>query len=124
MKLRDKILNQPTLEMIKVWVSDWQSHVYLKPLSIKEHEAWESVILNEDGTTNKSISLKASMVVASCYDENGDKVFTEKDLEALGEQAAGPINKLFAKCSKINAISKSDVEELEGNSGKTSSSKR
>lgn len=123
MNLREQILATAKLEMKKVFVKAWNTYVFLKPLSIKEHEKWEKQIINDDGTAKDNISLKASMVIASCYDEAGNKLFEPGDIEALGETAAEPINKLFAVCSELNAITSKDIDELEGNSEATKSGK-
>ncbi|MDO6718814.1 hypothetical protein Q4575_05340 [Psychrosphaera sp. 1_MG-2023] len=115
MNLRDKILSQPTPTMDKVHVKAWNVDVFIKPLTIKEHEEWESLAFSKNGKRSENVSLKASLVIACAHDESGTKIFTNDDIGSLSELYAEPINKLFAKCSELNGLTDNDVKELEGN---------
>jgi hypothetical protein len=122
--LREQILKQQDQTMEKVFVQAWGCHVFLKPMTVAEQEAWEKSVFDAKGEAKEDVSLKASVVVACACDEQGKKIFQPSDVAELAKKSAAPVNKLFNIASKLNGITESDVEELKGNSKETSKGKR
>ncbi len=89
--------------------------VYVKALTIKEQEEFETLAMDDTGSMKTDISIKSLMVVKSVEDEQGNKLFTMDDMDQLSTMPSAPINKLFSVSSRLNNITEKDIEELKGN---------
>jgi hypothetical protein len=52
----------------------------------------------------KMENSKAKLISLALYDKDGNKVFTDKDIEIINSLPAKLVNKLFEACSKVNGI--------------------
>ena len=57
-----------------------------------------------------------SLVVICTVDENGDRVFTDEDVEAVGRKSANALDTIVSAARELNAPGEEDVEELSKNS--------
>ena len=55
-------------------------------------------------------NIRAALVAKTAVDENGKRLFTSKDVEALGKIAAKPIDRMFEVAQRLNGMKKEDLE--------------
>lgn len=117
---RDQILSAPdasSLPLKPVKVPEWGGEVFVRSLSGAERDALEAALVSDKkgDKSDRMRNIRARFVVASACDEKGVPLFTEADIQALGNKAAKPIDRVFSVAQKLNGLSNDDVEELAGN---------
>lgn len=118
---RDEILGADDLKREAVEVPEWGGSVYVRALTGTERDSFEESIMDIK-QTGKSVSAKvilAAMRAKLCarciVGENGERLFSDEDVEALGEKSAAALDRVFTVAQKLNAIGEGDIEELKGN---------
>ena len=48
----------------------------------------------------------------TCVDENGNRLFGDKDHKELGQKAASALDRIFETAQRLNALGNEDVEAL------------
>ena len=56
-------------------------------------------------------NVRAKLVAACCY-ENGQRAFSDDDVEAIGNVRADVIDRLFGVAQRLSGMKDEDVEEL------------
>ena len=54
-------------------------------------------------------------MVAVCVDEEGNQLFSEKDISALGKKSAHALDKIFEVGQRLSGITKEDVDDMSKN---------
>lgn len=109
---REAILSASDLSSVEVSCPEWGGSVFVKMMTGSDRDRWESTHF-----ANPTKDVRARLAVFTVCDEAGNPLFTETDLEALGRKSVAPLQRIFNAALKLNRISKSDVDELEKNSG-------
>jgi len=96
----------------------WGGSVRLKSLTGHGRDNFEQKCVNRrKGKDNMDLrGLKVALLALTIVDTDGKLMFTEKELHALNNKAAAPINLLFEKAQEMNGLGEDIVKELEGNS--------
>ena len=79
-----------------------------------ERDAFESGCLKGKGK-NREVNLenmRAKLVAYCCVDEQGQRVFSDADVKALGEGPANLLDRLFAVAQRLSGMRDEDVDEL------------
>ena len=116
---RSTILGATDLKIEECDVSKWWGDVvFIKSLSGIDRDAFESSMFEGRGKDRKEnlANLRARLLVKTIVDENGGRLFTDKDVRALGNKNAAPLDKCFAQSRKLSGMSDEDVEEMVKNS--------
>lgn len=99
----------------KVEIPEWNDHVYVRIMSGAERDQWE--ILTTTLIKNPEIiNVRAALCAMTICDKSGQRLFTNDQIEKLGEKSAIPLDRVFAVAKRINKLSEEDIEELEKNS--------
>jgi len=113
------ILAAKDKKQVEVTVPEWLDDagqpgvVCLRVLTGTERDRFEAEFVGG----NKSVDMVRAKLVAKCLcDSEGNRLFTEQEIPALGEKSAAVLDRLFTQCMKLNRFTKDDVEELAGNS--------
>lgn len=124
---RESILKQRALPTEKVMCPEWadadtppeDAYVIVRTLTGHERDAWEKSLTVGKGHKAK-VSLddiRAKLAVATCVDDEGRPIFTgESDIAELSQRTCLPLSRVFDAASKLNGLSKEDVDELMGES--------
>jgi hypothetical protein len=120
----DDILKAEDLETREVDVPEWGGSVLLRALDGTGRDAWEASRTaqrtNLDGTVEIAADLsniRAKLVVQSIVDEDGKRVFTDRDVAALGKKSALVLDRLFDITAEMSGIGPKSAADAEGNSG-------
>lgn len=117
---REDILTAQDLVTEGVEVPEWGGSVFIRTLTGTERNTWElEAVPNAnrgDYQSMELLNLREKLLVKVIVDEEGKRLFTDKDIKALGEKSAAALDRLFEVAQRLNRLSARDVEELEKNS--------
>lgn len=116
---RDAILSASDATTEDVDVPEWGGTVRVRGQSGTERDHFESSMLVKRGKTRdvSLVNARAKLVSLSVVDENGERVFSDGDVVALGHKSAAALTRVYEIASRLSGLSNEDVDELEGNSG-------
>lgn len=88
--------------------------VTLSVISGTERDAFDALCIIAEKTSSYR-GLKARLVAMHLVDEDGARLFPDKELGALSSKSSAVIARLFNECCKLSGIEAGAIEELEGN---------
>lgn len=117
--LRDQILAISDIQTEEVTVPEWGGLVVrMRGMSAAERDRWEEEMIQIKGktTTINRRNARARLVVRCAVDQDGNRIFGNDDIAALGQKSAAAMDRLYEVASRLSGISDEDMEELAGNS--------
>lgn len=123
---RKKILEANDLTSKTVPVPEWNGDVIIKMMTGTERDTWEDSLFEGKGKDRKSNykNLRAKLLSMCLVGEDGKRIFSDKDIDALGNKSAKALDRLYTIAAELNGIGAKEEEELTKNSvseGKDSS---
>ena len=114
---REQILDAQDLQTEVVEVPEWGGSVKVQGMTGRDRDAFEAEIIERKGKDfNVNMqNIRAKLVSLSLVNGDGQRVFTDKDVAALGKKSAVALDRIFTVAQKLSGISKEDVEELAKN---------
>lgn len=114
---RDAILAASDLKREEVQVPEWGGSVFVRELTADERDELELSCYKERKKTGRPVCnhYRATVVSLSVVDDQGNRIFAPADVPALAKKSASVIDRLVTAAGKLSAITKEDVEELQGN---------
>jgi hypothetical protein len=111
MSLREQILAATDIQEEELYIFEWKAKVRVRALTAAQIERYGAQVekAQRDGT------VRALLVVQSCYDQDGNRIFEESDAPSLAAKSGSAVRRLFDCASRLNALSEREVEEIEGN---------
>ena len=111
---KQEILNIQDIEIEQVDVIEWGGHVFVKGMSGLERDTFEASIVQQRGKDAKvnMVNIRAKLAAQTICDEEGVRIFTEKDVHALGKKSANALQRVFDVAQKLSGITGDDVDEL------------
>jgi hypothetical protein len=115
---KEQILGASDIEIKKVDVPEWGGFVYVKGMTGKERDIFESMVLEKKGSNPKVNleNIRTKLAVMSICDKDGTKIFNDKEINELGDKSGKALDRVFNIASKLSGLSKEDVDELAKNS--------
>jgi len=114
MLTKEQILSANDLDVEKMSIPEWGGDVYIRPLSSRDRDRWESQVATTTGKITYD-NLRAKLVARSICDEQGNLLFSDSDVEALGNKSAAAMQRIFNRLLEINTITDEDIDELAKN---------
>lgn len=120
---RDDILKAEDRATEEVDVPEWGGSVLVRGLSGRERDIFEASLMERRGKrmVPNTANVRAKIVARCCVDEDGVRLFSDGDVEELGEKSAAPIDKIYEVAARLSGLSDEDVDELVENFGETPS---
>lgn len=112
---KDQILNADDRKHIDVEVPEWGGTVRIAILSGIDRENLEREFANLSEGERSKYSVRAFMVALSVVDENGNRLFTKKDMEQLNKKSWRALELIQSRVSELNGIGDAQVEKLAKN---------
>lgn len=116
---KEQILTANDIKTEKVAVPEWGGHIYVRVMSGKERDDYEASCLKQVSPTRfiTDMSMVRAKLAARCIcDENGQRLFDNKDIAALAEKSGRALDRVMEVAERINGLSKQDMEKLAGES--------
>ena len=122
---RDAILKAASLKTEEVRVPEWADPesgadtVLVRELRGRERDEWEASLAVQRGKqmVPDVANMRAKLVARSVVGEDGEPVFTQQDVAALGELSAAALDRVFEVASRLSGLNPDDLEEMAKNSG-------
>ena len=116
MSLKDCILAADDLCREEIEVTEWGCSVWVRCLTGAEIDAWQQRVQKlTDGGKKPMPNLRATLLVKSLCNDNGQALFADADAEALGKKSSAVLSRLFDVASRLSALTKDETEDLEKN---------
>jgi hypothetical protein len=115
---RDQILQVKDLKTQQVEVPEWGGAVIVRCLTGAARDSFEASLVDGKGKSRAEglVNLRARLVALSVVDEEGNPLFTEADIAALGKKSAAALDRIFEAAQRLNRLAQTDVETLAKNS--------
>lgn len=109
---RDDILNASDIRKEKVKV--WGGEVWVRGMTGAERDKFEASVIQFKGNAQNLnlTNIRAKLCSLTVCDEEGNRLFTEADVQALSEKSAVELSKIFIVAQRLSGITDADVEEL------------
>jgi len=112
---REAILSAQDLKTETVKVPEWGGEVIISTMTAAARDAWEMSLVG-DGKGNYNTGNASARLVSYCaVNEKGERLFSDKDAEALGKRSAKAMNRVVRVAQKLNALTDADFEAAKGN---------
>lgn len=111
---RDAILAADDREYEVVPCPEWGGEVRLRSLTGAERDAYEQSLVQTRGKSREMNlrNARAKLVALCAVDENGNRLFSDQDVAALGRKNAKPLDRLFDVARRLSGLSEGDVDRL------------
>lgn len=115
---KDDILKAADLRYEDVEVQEWGGTVRVKGLNGLERDQYETSLVEYKGRDTKvnMVNARARLVAYSCVDDEGNRLFSETDVAALGNKSGAALDRVYTVARRLAGLSKEDMEELTKNS--------
>lgn len=111
---REAIFAAIDLKHEDVEVPEWGGTVRVRMMTGAERDAFSAAMVDEDGKPRLT-DYTARLVAATVVGDDGERVFTADDVEALGRKSAIALARVFAVADRINKLGAEAVEAAAGN---------
>ena len=111
---REDILNRDDIVRETVEVPEWGGSVVCRTLTGLERDRIEGAAIaarSKNAGVNTD-NLRARYVAAGTEDGNGNRLFEDEHIAALGGKSAAGLDRLFTVILRLSGVSKEDVDEL------------
>jgi hypothetical protein len=97
-----------------VSVPEWGGEARVSVMSGTARDAFEDAVSKARAAGEKP-NFRARLAAASVVDEQGEPVFTEADIEALGKKSATALDRICKVAMRLNGMGAEGMKEIEGN---------
>lgn len=111
---KEQILAVADIQFATVVVPEWGGEVKIRSMTGADrdnHEQW-MMAQPETDTGRRLDNYRAHLAAISIVGEDGDLMFTDADVVALGKKSAAALGRVYDAVVSLNAIAKKDVDAL------------
>jgi len=111
---KSQILEVQDIEIEQVDVPEWAGHVFVKGMTGLERDTFEASIVQQRGKDARvnMVNIRAKLAAQTICDEDGVRLFTDKDVHELGKKSANALQRVFDVAQRLSGITGDDIEEL------------
>ncbi len=114
---KSAILGASDLKHEDVPVPAWGGTVRIRTMTGEERDEFRASIAATDGEAGVPVGkFSAALLVATCVDENGNRLFSTEDMAALQAKSAASLDAPAAVAMRLNGLGAAAVEAAEKNS--------
>lgn len=93
-------------------VPEWGGDVRVRTLTGAERDAFEMAVFTMRQKAGTAINIRALLVALCVVDDEGKRLFSERDAVQLGAKSAKALDRVFSVAQRLNGLTTADVEEL------------
>ena len=105
---KDAILDADDLPRETVSVPEWGGEVLVRTMSGTDRDAFEASLLEKDGRME---NVRARLVALTLCDPQGDRLFDDSEIAALGRKSARALDRVFSVAQRLNGIGVEQVDD-------------
>jgi len=111
---REAILSAQDVATDYVDVPEWGGTVKVRGLTGRARDSLEARFANEQGvvSSNKAGDFRAAFVALSIVDDTDRLLFSEADIEGLGEKSSTALQRVFETAIRLSAVRPGDVDGM------------
>ena len=111
---RAQILEAEDLGSEVVPVPEWGGSVLVRGLTGRERDLFEASIvrMREGGVSASLENIRARLVSMTVIDEDGCRLFDDRDVRALGEKSGSVLDRLFDVARRLSGMTEADVNAI------------
>ena len=110
---RSQILSAKDLPIEEVAVPEWGGTVFVRGMNGAERDAFELSVVDQKQRGRLDLSnVRAKLCALTICDEKGERVFSEKDVEALAKKSATALSRVFIVAQRMSGMSEEDAKEI------------
>jgi hypothetical protein len=115
---RDAILKASALKTEDVPVPEWGGSVLVRELRGRERDEFEASLAVQRGRqmVPDVANMRAKLAARVIVDADLEPVFTQQDVNALGELSAAALDRVFEVASRLSGLQPDSLEEMAKNS--------
>jgi hypothetical protein len=113
---KEQILNFNDSKFEVVDVPEWGegAQVRVGVMSGFARDQFEASVIGKNGGMNMQ-NIRAKLAAATLVDDSGKLMFSEADINKLGQKSGAALDRIFAVAQKLNRITDQEVEQLAKN---------
>ena len=104
---KDAILAADDLPRETVIIPEWGGEVLVRTMSGTDRDAFEASLLEKDGRME---NVRARLVALTLCDLQGDRLFNDSEIAALGRKSARALDRVFSVAQRLNGIGVDQVD--------------
>jgi len=114
---KDDILKAADTQTEEVDVPEWGGTVLVRGLTGTERDEYEASLMvrRGDQMVMNTANGRAKLIAKCVVDDDGRRLFTDQDANALGEKSGKALDRLFDVASRLSGLREEDVKEATGN---------
>lgn len=114
---RERILAIPDIHTESVDVPEWGGALTVRGLTGDERDDFEAACIRGKGrkTEFNLRNARAKLVVRSCVDATGARLFSDEDAAQLGKKSAAALSRVYEVAARLSGLTDEDMEELTKN---------
>ena len=111
---RDAILAAASLKTEDVKVPEWGGTIRVRELTGRERDEWEASLAVQRGKqmVPDVANMRAKLAARCIIGEDGEPLFTQSDVHALGDLSAAALDRVFEVASRLSGLNEKDLEDL------------
>lgn len=110
---REAVLGSNDLKKELVKVPEWGGEIYISMMTGESRDAWEQGLVSGKG--NNLANIRAKLFAFTAVGEDGKRLFTSDDIEALGNKSGAALDRCVKVAQKLNRLTEDDLEDLSKN---------
>lgn len=116
MGLAEEILGLDDRKVVEVEVPEWGGRqIRVATMTAADRDLYELEIYEDKKAGRGVTNVRARMVARCVVDAQGERVFSEAQVAALGRKNAKALDRLYDAATRVNGLSAADQEALEKN---------
>ncbi len=115
---KSQILGVDTLRTMEIEVPEWNGTIAVRELTGAKRDIYEGIMLrsvNSAGNVTSLKGLRAKLIVMSVIDDEGNLMFTDKDLDAITSKSGYVIDRISEQLTTFNHLKEEAAKDDEGN---------
>lgn len=111
---KEQILASLVLPSETVDVPEWGGSIKVATMTGAARDEWEQSMINAP-SNRKMENMRAKLVAATVVDEQGERLFSAEDVEALGRLSGSALDRVCRVAQRLNGLTNDDLEDAKGN---------
>lgn len=112
---RSVILEMADRATSELEVPEWGGAVILREWGLPERGAFVELMEKQRSGEKSMADAMAMCVVLSVVDEDGNRLFSEKDIPIISRKSGKAAERIFKAAMSLNMVPPAEIKELEGN---------
>ena len=112
---KDEIFGASDVVTEDIEVPEWGGTVRIAVMPGWARDEYEGMLVGRGDKKGLPANIRARYVSYCIVDQNGDLMFTSKDVEALGKKSSLALDRIFDAASVLNRTNEEGMEEAAKN---------